>query len=65
MGWQWQGGYSQQCSLTFSEALASFDPVELKVRAARGPSWAAIVQAVFCRTEGDVRVKRHTASQTE
>lgn len=56
-----QGGCSQQRSLTFSEALASFEPVELKARAARGPSWAGIVQAVFCRAEGNVSAKRQAA----
>lgn len=56
-----QAGRLQQRSLTFSEALANFEPVELKARAARGPSWAGIVQAVFCRAEGDVSAKRHVA----
>lgn len=59
-----QGGCSQRRSLTFSEALASFEPVELKARAARGPSWAGIVQAVFCRAEGNVSAKRHVAPRT-
>lgn len=58
------GRCSQQRSLTFSEALASFEPVELKARAARGPSWAGIVQAVFCRAEGNVSAKRHVAPWT-
>lgn len=54
-GLRQQGG----CSLTFSEALASLEPVELKVRAARGPSWAGMVQAVFCRAEDDMSSGTH------
>lgn len=59
-----QGGCLQWSSLTFSEALASFEPVELKARAARGPSWAGIVQAAFCRAEAQVSAKRPGAAQT-
>lgn len=39
-------------TLTFSEALASLEPEALKVMAASVPSWAAIVQTVFCWWEG-------------
>lgn len=53
------GGCSQPHSLTFSEALANLEPVELKARAARGPSWAGMVQAVFCGAQGNVRAKGH------
>lgn len=50
-----EGGYLQLHSLTFSEALANLEPVELKARAARGPSWAGMVQAVFCRAQSNTR----------
>lgn len=36
------------CGLTFSDALASLEPEELKAMAASVPSWAAMVQTVFC-----------------
>lgn len=58
------GGYLQAHSLTFSEALANLEPVELKARAARGPSWAGMAQAVFCRAQGNVSAKGHAAPWT-
>lgn len=42
-----QMGGSQR-TLTFSDALASLEPEELKVMAASVPSWAAMVHTDFC-----------------
>lgn len=41
-------------ALTFSDALASLEPGALKVIAASVPSWAAIVQTVFCWCKGQM-----------
>lgn len=56
-----EGRYFQPHSLTFSEALANLEPVELKARAARGPSWAGMVQADFCRAQGNMSANGHVA----